>query len=219
MTNRTPLEYEFWSEEERKAWDVMAPVFLEVWFSGAVNGHAALPKNLRVFVSWDVVNEAAIEYLRNYRMGMWAKVTDTTRKRSQKIIEDWVRQGEPLPVLEKKLEPLFGKARAERIAVTEVTRAYAEGNQQAWRATGLVTANKWQTGRDDIVCPFCRPLHNVIVPLGEGFTPDGPGLGPTSPPLHVGCRCYLLPVTDTKALGDQIDRILYDEGYHARPVY
>ena len=33
---------------------------------------------------------------------------------------------------------MFSPERARLIAVTEVTRAYAEGNRQAWKASGVI---------------------------------------------------------------------------------
>jgi len=47
---------------------------------------------------------------------------------------------------------LFGRQRARRVAVTEVTRVYAAGNEEAWRATGYVTGKRWMTARDERVC-------------------------------------------------------------------
>jgi len=86
-------------------------------------------------------------------------------------VADWIESGKPLPELIDRLTPVFGHARAELIATTEVTRAYAEGNLQSWnqiqRETGLTIVKQVTTANDEKVCPICAPLGGLI------FSPDG----------------------------------------------
>jgi SPP1 gp7 family putative phage head morphogenesis protein len=99
----------------------------------------------------------------------------------------WAGNGEPLQKLINDLAPAFGQARAERIAATEVTRAYAEGSTRTYQESGVVQKVEWATARDERVCIVCGPLEGKTVPVGSKF--DG-----LYPPAHVGCRCWVLPV-------------------------
>lgn len=203
-----PRQLQFWSDEELRLWDEAAPVLLSLIFSGGRSGHDLLPEGARILMNWDVFNEDAISYLNDYRMSTWANINRVSREHTVSIIDDWIRSGEHLDVLSARLEPWYSPERAERVAVTEVTRIYAEGNQLAWRATGLVSHNRWNTARDERVCPICAPLHGMVVELGaNGFTTQG-GIGITAPPAHPRCRCWLAPVVSEEGLREQIRGLL-----------
>ncbi len=99
-----------------------------------------------------------------------------------------------LPDLVRSIEPMFGPARAQRIAVTEVTRIFDEGNKLAHKAAGIET-EEWQTARDDLVdTAICQPLDGQRFPIDSGPRPVTD--------THIGCRCARLPVAvDGVALG------------------
>jgi SPP1 gp7 family putative phage head morphogenesis protein len=59
-----------------------------------------------------------------------------------------------------------------------------------WSSSGLVHSKEWYSAKDDKVCEQCASLHTTIVELEEVFVDMI-----SYPPLHVGCRCSLLPVT------------------------
>jgi SPP1 gp7 family putative phage head morphogenesis protein len=205
LASLDPRQLEFWSAEERRLWDEIAPTILTVMFEGARAGTEALPKGLQVLVDWDWVNEDVIRFLYEYRLGILAKVNETTRTRTVQAIDEWIRSGERLDMLSKRLEPIYGKSRARRIAVTEITRYYAEGNVSAWRSTRLVSGKQWRTAADELVCPICRPLNNKIVGLNDdGFTTETGGIGLFAPPAHPNCRCWLQPVVSDELLRDAI---------------
>ena len=91
--------------------------------------------------------------------------------------------------------------RARTIAETEMQEAIQEGELRFWDAaiaSGEVEESKvgkrWFTVDDDDVCPICRPLHLVVVPLKSSWS----SLGFTGmrPPAHVRCRCYMQFATD-----------------------
>lgn len=85
------------------------------------------------------------------------------------------------------LEPAFGQARAESIAVTEVTRAYAQGEsvfQDFMNEEGVDTVRVWLTSEDETVCPICGELNGKEAAPGEGFGSDI-----DNPPAHPNCRC------------------------------
>ena len=82
------------------------------------------------------------------------------------------------------LDPLFGPSRAKSIAVTEVTRAYAEGaniaKEQIERMSGLQMVHIWNTNNDSLVCEICAPLNRKK--QGDGWW--------EFPPAHPNCRCW-----------------------------
>ena len=95
----------------------------------------------------------------------------------------------------------FDGERARRVAVTEITRAYAQGNQLAAGALaeqfpGVKVIKRWFTNQDDRVCDVCGPLADQE-PIGydeSWTTEDGDEI--ENPPAHVNCRCYMDYTTD-----------------------
>jgi hypothetical protein len=77
------------------------------------------------------------------------------------------------------------------VAVTEVTRAYAEGNRRSakeYEDQELFTwVRTWRTNNDDLVCELCGPLHGKTAEGTDGEYPLGGGQGP---PRHPRCRCW-----------------------------
>jgi SPP1 gp7 family putative phage head morphogenesis protein len=144
-----------------------------------------------VGINWDLANEAARRWAWSYATDWTAQLIASTRRQMQLEITRWIDNGETLPQLVERLVPLFGEKRAELIAVTEVTRAFAEGNMQAWRASGVIQKRRWNTANDELVCPICGPLHRKVVGMDEDFAP-----GISAPPAHPRCRCNLSPVVE-----------------------
>ena len=141
----------------------------------------------------------------NIRAALWAerhgarlakRMTETTQARVRVAVGRWIRESEDLPALAARLEPvLVNRSRAEMVAVTEVTRAYAEANALVWRESGVIERIRWHTANDEIVraCPVCWPLHKRTAPLDVGFA------GYKWPPAHPRCRCWITPVLPTGA--------------------
>ena len=83
----------------------------------------------------------------------------------------------------------FNPARSLRIAVTEITRAYATATQEAGMEMqrefpDLTVIKTWYTNVDDRVCDICGPLHMTSVKIDDNWG------GIDNPPAHVGCRCF-----------------------------
>lgn len=197
-----PLSFEYWRNEFGKLWDATNEAVMLSLLAGAASGEKLMPTALQPFIRWDVFNEAAIQYLNEYNLTILYGINETTRKQTTLAIQEWIRSGQSLSVLENTLTPIFGEARAAQIAATEVTRVFAEGNQIAWMSSGVVTHNQWRTARDERVCPICGPLDGQVVGLGENAF--GASFGITSPPAHVGCRCWLAPVVDPAAFEENL---------------
>lgn len=187
-----------------------------------------------VLVDWDVFNEDALAWLDMYLGGgaipgltsqgayAWAwSLNDATRRGVVREIDRWVRSGAALPELEGRLSSFFDERRAHRVAVTEVTRIYASGNVMAWKSSGVVQGKVWRTAADDLRCPACARLHNTLVDLDRGWEfsaamlEANPALkaalrAPTTvivPPLHVACRCFLVPAVFEAMTQDEIEAL------------
>lgn len=212
----------WWAMERRMMQQEFTDITMEILLAGAEAGVGAMPTGLDVLVDWDVFNQQALDWMGKYLtldpryMGdlgsgaySWVtQLTDTTRKTVIGEINSWVREGAELKVLEERLKPTFGETRAQAVAVTEVTRIFAQGNITAWKASGVVTGKRWMTARDERVCPICGPMHNKLVSIDNSwqFTAEMLAANPTlasvlkqptaiyAPPAHVRCRCWVQPV-------------------------
>ena len=144
-------------------------------------------------INWELANNDAAEWAIRYGEQLTGELAKTTTPRIQRLISDWVSNGESLSTLINRVQDgyLYSEDRARTIAVTEVTRAFAQGNLEAWRASGVMALKRWNTGVDELVCPICRPLHRMTVPINDQF----PG-GYDGPPAHPRCRCFLSATVD-----------------------
>jgi SPP1 gp7 family putative phage head morphogenesis protein len=84
----------------------------------------------------------------------------------------------------------YSAERAQLIAVTETTRAYAQGQQMAGEQMrkdfpDVRVVQRWYTNNDDRVCEICGPLDGTEADLGETFE------GIEAPPAHPNCRCWI----------------------------
>lgn len=150
---------------------------------------------------WALANAAAREWANEYVGRLVAGIDATTERLVRASVTEWIDNGEPLDSLIGELERVFGRERAELIASTEVTRAYAEGNRRAYQESGVVQRWEWRTANDELVCPICGPLNGQQVSIGaayNGFLPDDVRVNSTfdAPPAHPRCRCWLVPVVE-----------------------
>lgn len=138
-----------------------------------------------------MVNAAMVEWASSYSYEMVRGLTDTTRKTLQNAISKFASTpGMTRGELEKLLEPAFGAARAEAIAVTEVTRAYSASQstyQEQLAEMGIPMQKVWVTNNDEIArqCPICWPKHMKPEAQWKEEFPGGP-------PGHVRCRCSMI---------------------------
>lgn len=148
-------------------------------------------KRKPVKVDWSLVNRDAETFARDYAYDLITGITETTVADTQAAISRWIEAGNALDDLKQSLTTIFASpARAEMIAQTESTRAFAEGNTRAWVAA-KVPARRWFTVRDGDVCEICDPLHGKVVPLGKPFKSIDGDID--NPPAHPRCRCYVQP--------------------------
>ncbi len=182
----------FWDEERIKLFKILFPVLSSSTIKGAVSG-IELFGLAELGVDFTLLNSAAVDFAATHTADVVAQITETNVRAFVDAFGPWLESGEPLSALTESLLSSYGSVRAEMIAVTETTRAFAQGNILAWTQTEVVEGKKWMTAQDGFVDDtICKPLAGTEVPLDSAW--DTPVGSLESPPAHVRCRCYLQPV-------------------------
>lgn len=141
-------------------------------------------------IDWDKINTDAQTWARTYTYDLVKGIVDHERgsvnTQAQQVLQDALAAGWDKGVtvghLTTALAPTFGPVRAEMIAVTEITRAAAQGEAavvERLKATGINMSAFWITERDGNVCPICKPRDRHQ--QGDGWD--------ELPPAHPRCRC------------------------------
>jgi SPP1 gp7 family putative phage head morphogenesis protein len=177
---------QFWHDEDDELFMALYPVILGAATQAAQIAVAGLVETVGVGVDWGLVNEAVRSWASTYTYDLVGGINLTTATVLQEEIAAWIGSGRPLDELMSNLSPIWGPVRSEMISVTEVTRAFAEGNIATWQASGVVQGMRWFTARDESVCPICEGLDGQVADIGVGFS--------SGPPAHTRCRCWLQPV-------------------------
>ena len=143
--------------------------------------------------------EAARKYALKLRDKLGNQLNDTTINAIQDAIASFADPGVTILDVMNKLP--FDYDRAMRIAVTEITRAYATANQTAGEQMqrefpDLIIIKTWYTNNDDRTCDLCGPLHMTSVPIDDTWG------GIDNPPFHVNCRCW---ATHRTTLGGKVE--------------
>lgn len=173
---------------------------------------------------FDPTDGAITSYLSNRAFKFANPVTRETNSLLGKTLAEGVTAGESIPDLRKRIVDVFGqmeKYRSERIARSETIRASNYVTQESWKESGVVSGKEWLTAEDERVCPWCFPLDGKVIDLesdffGKGDTvlgSDGRKLkldyeDVEHPPLHVNCRCTLIPVVVEGRDIDGVDDVL-----------
>ncbi|MCK9357633.1 MAG: phage head morphogenesis protein [Dehalococcoidia bacterium] len=176
------LSPEFWDTEAGKLIAVIRPELERMTMTGIASAAAAVP------VLWDeaVIAREAAEWAGRYVYDLVTGLDANTLALLRTVVSRFVQtSGMTIGQLRSELIPAFGERRAQMIAVTETTRAYAEGKrkvQEELQRGGIHMTRIWRTAMDERVCPIC----------GEGAlegTPESEW-GREGPPAHPNCRCW-----------------------------
>lgn len=194
-----PRQHSFWQDEQNNLWAALSSILTDSYFNGAQGGVQSLPGNIQPLVDFDQVNQSALDFAKTYRYNTIKGITETTQAQTQQALSDWIQSGAPLSALDDALTPIFGADRADAIASTETTRAYAQGNMDAWESTGVVTGGEWMTSKDERVCPICGARNGQTVGIGDIDS---------APPAHTRCRCWLKPKVSVDLVGKKIQAAL-----------
>jgi SPP1 gp7 family putative phage head morphogenesis protein len=186
LLKQNPTDPLFWNEERELLLKFLFPFLLDSIKAGALHAFDEIAAQADLGIAWDLINEAVINWANQYTASVVSQISKTSMAAFLDAFEPWVRSGEPLSSLIDALTPFYGAVRAEMVAVTETTRAYAQGNLATWKATGVVEGFNVMTSEDELVCPICSAKQ-----AGNPYPVDA-----EVPAYHVNCRCWIAPVVN-----------------------
>jgi hypothetical protein len=177
--------------------EILRARLTELFTALSVDGVSLFAESIPFDIDWALANTRAAAFARTYTTEWLRGLDDVTVGAIREGVAAFVEQpGTTLGDLMRRLP--FDEARAQRIAVTEVTRVYAgaaqvAGNELKREFPGVRVVKQWFTNNDDLVCPICAPLNGMIVSIDGGFTTESgeDALGIPYPPAHVNCRCWI----------------------------
>lgn len=183
-------DVQFWGLRKAEFMAEVGDQPLELLLQGGQQAQA-----LGLAVDMTLVNTEALQFTQQFTNRWWEELSAQTRNNMRTAVSTFIQTDQPLRVLNKNLEPLFGIARAEVVARTEVTRMYAEGNRIAYSQAGIREV-EWRTVSDALVDPVCDELDKKRMPLGQESI---------VPPAHPRCRCWIAPVVCTEEKGTKAE--------------
>lgn len=174
----------FWNTERQVLFELLFPLFKDSMTSEAKNAYDELAGIVDAGIAWDIVNDQALAWANTQTSMVVSQITKTSMNGFLTEFEPWVNSGEPLNVLIDSLAQYYDPIRAEMIAVTETTRAFAQANIGTWRQFESVTGFDVMTAEDSDVDDICL--------TEQARNPHA--LDDDPPPYHVRCRCGVRPV-------------------------
>lgn len=190
MSRSIRLPDEFWENERRLLAALLVPRFAAAIYAALANTSRAAS------IGFDPAqyNRMAEQFAREQTDGYLLGFKSSYVSGAGDAIADWIKKpGATIADLDRTLGVLFSPERAHVIAVTETTRAFAQGQKLSYVGEGIKRW-KWTTNRDDLVCPICGKINNRVVEIGEPFDTLEDGTQITEPPAHPKCRCWVRPV-------------------------
>ena len=128
-------------------------------------------------------------------------VTAAMDQQMSRILAEGLSQGRGIRVIARSLRDnviKMNNTRALVIARTEIVRAHAEGQLDAFEILGVKEVGilaEWITAGDERVCPECDALEGVVMTIDEAR-----GLIPR----HPNCRCAWIPADKDRRERGQI---------------
>jgi hypothetical protein len=144
-----------------------------------------------------LTNAEASKWAQSYAFDLVKNIDATSKKALNSVIAQFVDT--PGMTIQDVVDLLpYDPSRSLKIAVTEITRAYAEGQKIAGQQLkeqypGVRITKTWFTNNDDRVCDLCGPLDMMEVDFDKNYkakTPSGEDIDIDQPPQHVNCRCW-----------------------------
>ena len=141
-------------------------------------------------LDYSVFNERAFSWAHKNTLELIKNIDSTTRDTIRAAISSFIET--PGMTIGNVVNQLpFDTARAFRVARTEITRTYSQGELQAGIETkkeypDVRVTKTWLAALNERTCPECGALNGVEVDIDENF----PG-GYEAPPAHPNCNCDL----------------------------
>ncbi|KKK93719.1 hypothetical protein LCGC14_2690090, partial [marine sediment metagenome] len=142
---------------------------------GVPGGRPELPFDFEAMVA------ASDQVIQAYADEWWATFQRSTQDGLRAAILRADANGLGIQSVISDIEPLFGTARATRIAVSETTTLIGQGAQETYRRAGFGEW-EWRTVRDARVDPTCDALDKKTFPMTTAFQR-----------AHPNCRCFPVP--------------------------
>jgi hypothetical protein len=179
--------------------------FIAILTAAARSGIELLDKSVGLSMDYTLTNIEAAKWARDYAYSLITRdeidpltgkrmrgIDAVSREALSKSLTSFIETpGMTIGDLTNQIAPVFGEDRALSIAVTETTRAYAEGQKLAGETLkeefpDVRVVKTWFTNNDDLVCEICAPLNGEEVDIDQPFSS-----GDDAPPAHPLCRCWL----------------------------
>lgn len=148
-------------------------------------------KQVKLPIDWTLTNAEAATAARKYAYDLVRNIDKTTREAIRQAVVNFV-ETPGMTIGDAMAAMPFDEARALRVAVTEITRAYAAGQQAAGDALkeefpDVEIVKRWYTNEDDRVCELCGPLAGEEVAVDDTFYAPDDDYSDGNPPRHVNC--------------------------------
>ena len=213
---REKLEYtlRLWYPQRAKADPPIEDIFtdeeseaeiLKILLLSYGHGVQLFEDEILIGLDYTLFNKEAAVWAKKHSTRLFNILDDVSRKNVRSAVSAFIETpgmniGDVMEILAGQKNSPFGGARALRVAVTEITDAYAQaeldaGLQLQKEFSGVRVIKTWFTNNDSLVCPICGPLNGVSVEVGHPFIggDDGEYEGP---PAHPSCRCWISTRTD-----------------------
>ena len=185
--NLANIPPEYWQGGWKDIQKDVEPILVDTYIEAAMD----LADGIGIGIDFDNVNRAAVNWARQHSeevmQQIWLRTHEYTLDVLSRysgvgeVIAQGYEEGLTIREISERLERMFSPVRAERIAVTETTRAVVEGERayvaELERETGQRMIPIWMTANDELVCPICAPKNEKPITNGD------------YPPAHPNCRC------------------------------
>lgn len=195
-----------WAEADENMRKALQPI---LYVNLIATGREAFEDLGREPSIYDPFTPAITGFFQDRAVRIARDVNEETEKQVRASLSQGVADGETTYQLRARVEQIMGASstiRADRISRTETTRLQSFADVEAWQQSGLIESKEWYTAQDERVCPWCRTVDGQVRSLTDNFfekddtfEADGKVLrlkydDVPGAPLHVQCRCVLLPV-------------------------
>lgn len=178
------LPANFWQQETERLRTILLPAIERMVIAGSKATTGRLDEQFGIRIDDTLAHAQAAEWARRFTDELLVQVGTTNQRVVGEILANWIRTpGATMADLNRRLRQMLDvdETRAARIAATEVTRAYAQGEDLSNQEAGLpamafsppghpncrcFTSNQrlsngvwvvvWQTRRDEMVCRDTR---------------------------------------------------------------
>ena len=185
--NLANVPADYWQGGWKDIQKDVEPILVDTYIEAAMD----LADGIGIGIDFDNVNRAAVNWARQHSeevmQQIWLRTHEYTLDVLSRysgvgeVIAQGYEEGLTIREISERLERMFSPVRAERIAVTETTRAVVEGERayvaELERETGQRMIPIWMTANDELVCPICAPKNEKPITNGD------------YPPAHPNCRC------------------------------